>query len=148
MSPPLPLRVHTRTCSRIRIRRAGPLIAATTSLTVGLGIVAAVDPERPGHYPVCPFLFLTGYYCPACGSLRAVHALLHGDPMLAMHRNPLLVAALPLLVAGYVWWGRRLVLGGPPRSRPMPRWASWGLPAVLIAFGVLRNLPALSWLAP
>jgi hypothetical protein len=39
---------------------AGATLAATT-------YVGAVDPNEGGHYPACPFLALTGLYCPACG---------------------------------------------------------------------------------
>ncbi|HEX2810922.1 MAG TPA: DUF2752 domain-containing protein [Kineosporiaceae bacterium] len=133
---------------RARIRRLGPLAAVTASTAIGVGVVAAVDPEPPGHHPICPLLILTGYYCPACGSLRAVHALTRADLHLAVDRNPLLVACLPFLLAAYLCWARRLVLGHPSRTGPAPRWVSWGLPALLIGFGVLRNVPALSWLAP
>jgi hypothetical protein len=126
------------------------VVAASTAIIAG--VVATVDPEQAGHYPICPFLFLTGYYCPACGSLRAVHALLRGDVGHAVDRNPLLVAAVPFVLAGYLAWVGRLIAGRPPGRGPAPRWMSralsWGLPAVLIVFGVLRNVPALSWLAP
>jgi hypothetical protein len=133
---------------RTWMRRLGPLAVVTASVVAGVGVVVAVDPEQPGHYPVCPFLVITGWYCPACGSLRAVHALLRGDLKHAADRNSLLVVALPFLVAGYLQWARRLVMGLPPGNRPPSRWMSWGLPAVLIGFGVLRNVPVLSWLAP
>ena len=42
----------------------------------------------PGHYPTCPFLAITGWYCPGCGSLRAVHDLLHGDLAGAVRPQP------------------------------------------------------------
>ena len=110
--------------------------------------VAAIDPEEPGHYPTCPFLSMTGWWCPGCGSLRAVHALAHGDLGTAIDRNVLTVLAVPALVLAWVAWLRRTVTG-----RPRPRWAApsaalWGLLATIVAFWVLRNVPAGSWLAP
>ena len=48
-------------------------------VAVALATLATVDPNQPGHYPTCPFLATTGFYCPGCGALRAVHDLLHGE---------------------------------------------------------------------
>lgn len=36
------------------------------------------DPENSNSiFLKCPFLFLTGFYCPGCGSQRAIHDLVH-----------------------------------------------------------------------
>ena len=40
----------------------------------------------------------------------------------------------------------RRARGLPPR--PVPAWIGWLGLAVVVAFGVLRNLPAFAWLAP
>lgn len=134
-------------------RLAGPVTLGAAAL-VGTALVALVDPGQPGHYPSCPFLVLTGWYCPGCGGLRAVHALTHGDLATAVDRNALLVALLPLAVPAYLWWLRR------SWQAPLPRAAARALPPgvrywtagvawiVLVVFGVLRNLPAGAWLAP
>ena len=113
----------------------------------GVAYLGAVDPNEAGHYPTCPFLELTGLYCPGCGSLRALHALAHGDVGTALARNPLMVASLPLLAFVWLAWVRRAVTG---RSREWaaPPSAVWTLLAVVIAFAVLRNLPGFTWLAP
>lgn len=113
----------------------------------GVVLVAAVDPEQPGHYPLCPTLALTGFYCPGCGGLRAVHALAHGDLGLAMQRNPVVVIGLPILLWAYLAWVRRRALGRVATWYPPAR-LMWGLFAVLAVFTVLRNLPAFTWLAP
>src|SRR5690606_2629375 len=44
-----------------------------------VGFYGLVDPAT-GILPSCPFYTLTHWYCPGCGSQRALHALLHGDP--------------------------------------------------------------------
>jgi hypothetical protein len=109
--------------------------------------VADVNPEQPGHYPVCPTLALTGFYCPGCGGLRAVHALAHGDLALALHRNPLIVLAVPFLAWAYVAWLRRRVLGRAATWYPQPA-LMWSVLAVVAGFTLLRNLPGFGWLAP
>jgi hypothetical protein len=48
-------------------------------------------------YPPCPFLYLTGYYCPGCGTSRAFHQLLHGNIINAFNLNPLMVICIPLI---------------------------------------------------
>ena len=124
---------------------AGATVAAATA------VVALVSPEQPGTYPVCPFHAVTGWWCPGCGSLRAVHALATGDLATAVERNVLLVLAAPVLVVAWAAWLRRTITG---RSRrPLAdvstgRRAAWVVVATVFAFWVLRNLPAGSWLAP
>ena len=55
------------------------------------GLVAAFDPATTWWFPSCPFYALTGWLCPLCGSLRAVHALLRGAPFAAITLNPLVI---------------------------------------------------------
>jgi hypothetical protein len=131
------------------IRRPGPL---QPLMTAAAGLAAAtyigvVDPNEQGHYPGCPFLLLTGYYCPGCGSTRAVHAVVNGDLGEALDRNPLTVLLLPFLM--WVWgsWLYRSITGRQNRD-PAPPWAVWGLVVAVSAFWVLRNLSGFSWLAP
>jgi hypothetical protein len=72
---------------------------------------------------------VTGLDCPFCGANRATFRLLRGDIVGALDLNALFVLALPVLAF--------LTL----RKRPIP----WPVLAVLlVGFGVLRNVPALS----
>ncbi|WP_455603345.1 DUF2752 domain-containing protein [Cellulosimicrobium funkei] len=119
----------------------GALVAAATAY------VGAVDPNRPGHYVTCPLLALTGLACPGCGGLRATHDLVHLDLAAAWSMNPLWVVVAPLLV---VLLCRGLVRAWRGRPGPrVPAWVAWTSLAVLVLFGVLRNVPALvPWLGP
>jgi hypothetical protein len=133
-------------------RRAAALRApltvagATLAATVYVG---TVDPNEGGHYPSCPFLALTGLYCPFCGSLRAVHALAHGDLPRALGLNVLTVVGLAVLVARWVVWVVRAGRGSHVGGRAaVPRGTGAVLLVVAVAFGVLRNLPVGSALAP
>ncbi|HET8613955.1 MAG TPA: DUF2752 domain-containing protein [Actinomycetales bacterium] len=127
-------------------RSAVPL-ATAASAVAALALVASVDPNEPGHYPTCPFLALTGWFCPGCGSLRALHALAHGDVREALARNPLMVLTVPVLVVWWVGWLLRTVRAHP-RRRVAPAWSIWALLVVVIAFGIVRNLPGGAFLAP
>jgi hypothetical protein len=112
-----------------------------------VAVVGAVDPNEPGHYPTCPFLAVTGWFCPGCGSLRAIHALAHGDLREALARNPLTVVTVLALV---VWWAAWFVraVHARPRRWLAPAWAIWAMVAVIIFFAVARNLPGAQFLAP
>jgi len=130
----------------VRPTLAGPLGVAALAVAA-VGVVAVVDPNEAGHYPTCPFLALTGLACPGCGSLRAVHALAHGDVGTALGLNLLTVLAVVPLV---VIWARWLVRSrtGASRRTVAPAPLLWGMLVLVVAFGVLRNLPAFAWLAP
>ena len=125
-----------------------PVASATAAAVLGVATLAAVDPNRPGHFPGCPFLLISGFYCPGCGSLRAVHDLAHADLAGALARNPLAVAFVPfLLYALGLAWAR--ALGRTDRSlTEIPAPVVWGLLAVVLGYGVLRNLPGWTWLSP
>lgn len=123
----------------------GTLLAAAATVA-GTALVALRDPHVPGSYGYCPLYLLTGLYCPACGALRATHDLAHLDLAGAWAANPLWVLVAPLVVVGWAVVVVRRLRGAAPR--PLPVWAGWAALAVVAAFGVLRNVPALAWLAP
>ena len=112
--------------------------------------VYTVDPRTPGNYPLCLFLFLTGCYCPGCGTLRALHALIHGDPRSALGYNLLSVVTLPSLGAAYTYGlVREIGLPRLPRMSFSPHLA-WATLVIILAFWALRNVPLypLTMLAP
>jgi hypothetical protein len=122
--------------------------AVTTAGLAAATLLATVDPHEPGHYPTCPFLATTGFYCPGCGSLRATNSLLHGHLTGALDRNPLAVVMLPLVLAAWVVWGLRLagLTAWTPTAIPA-RWI-WVLLTAIVAFWILRNIPGWAFLSP
>jgi Protein of unknown function (DUF2752) len=129
-------------------RLSRPIVAAAAG---ALAVTAVVlrDPHVSGSWGVCPFLALTGFYCPACGGLRAVNDLAQGRLAAAVDSNLLVVAMVTY--AALVWgaWTHARIRGTQFAYR---RWLSPALMAALVViavvFAVLRNLPAGSWLAP
>ncbi len=122
--------------------------ATTAGAVAAAAVLATVDPNEPGHYPTCPFLAATDLYCPGCGSLRATHALLTGDPLTAIDRNPLAVILLPAVLASWVVWGLRLSGHTTWTTTHIPaRWI-WVLFWVVITYWIVRNIPGLTWLSP
>jgi hypothetical protein len=127
--------------------RTGRPALVAASAAAALAWVGTVDPNEPGHYPTCPFLAVTGWFCPGCGSLRALHALVHGDLRSALARNPLMVITVPALA---LWWAAWLVRAVRQRSRrwAAPAWSIWALLVVVLVFAVARNVPGAELLAP
>jgi hypothetical protein len=92
---------------------------------------------------------MTGLWCPGCGLTRATHAVLRGDVGQAFGYNLLFPLFLGAIVVGWLAW-MRTALGRAPIGwlTRAPRWTGPAAALVLIAFGVLRNVDALSVLAP
>lgn len=63
-----------------------------------LALLYRYNPLDGWFYPRCPFFSLTGWQCPGCGTLRALHCLLHGRIAEAWDFNPAMMIALPVLV--------------------------------------------------
>ncbi len=71
-------------------------------MMVFLGILSLyffLDPTVYNFFPKCPFLRLTGFQCPGCGSQRAVHQILRGNLLTGIRHNYLFLVLF--LVLGY-----------------------------------------------
>jgi hypothetical protein len=131
-----------------RERVTAPLLVAGAVLAASV-VLHQRDPHQSGSYLFCPWLVLTGTYCPGCGGLRAVDDLTHGDLAAAASSNLLLVAALPVALVMWTRW----FLG---RWRGVRRSVDQRLAVVLasllgvvsLVFWVVRNLPGMEWLLP
>lgn len=106
------------------------------------------DPHAEGSWGICPTAAM-GLACPGCGGLRAVNDLTNLQLVDAASSNLLFVASIPLLVYAFYRWTAGRWTGRPwePSNRVLTT-----LPVVLVvlmvAFTVLRNTGAGSWLAP
>ncbi|MFB6570791.1 DUF2752 domain-containing protein [Streptomyces noursei] len=130
------------------LRRLAAPVGTLAAVTAAFAWVGAVDPNEPGHYPVCPLLHLTGLLCPACGGLRSAHAVAHGDLVAALGANAPAVAGYAAFALFWLVWLARAARGLPtagPRPRPV-HW--WALGTLLLAFTVVRNLPLGAGLRP
>ncbi|MDH6127159.1 DUF2752 domain-containing protein [Kitasatospora sp. GP82] len=130
------------------VRRVSRPLAALVAVGLPTLYVAAVDPNSPGHYPACPVLQATGWWCPGCGGLRCVHALTRGDLTTAGHDNLLVLLLAGLLGVLWLRWSWAALTGGrAPRFGIGLRGAVL-LTLVLVLFMVVRNLPIGAGLAP
>lgn len=120
-----------------KILNLGLLIIVT-----GLAILFFVlDPSKNAIFPKCMFHSITGYYCPGCGSQRAIHSLLHLNIAGVVHYNFLFLPAMLLIIYHYL-------------HPILNRIFHWKLPnlfyfkytpliilGVVIVFWILRNIP-------
>ena len=116
-----------------------------------LALVIHLGDAGATSFPACPFYAMTGLYCPGCGTLRCLHALLHGDLRSAMGFNAMTVLLAPVLLAAWLSVGVAAFRGrGSPKLWVAPRWIGLSLAGALGLFWLLRNVPvdAFSWMAP
>ena len=119
------------------------------------GLVFAVvlhtaDPSE-ASFPVCPFYATTDLYCPGCGTLRCLHALLHADLRSAIGYNALTVLVAPILVVAWLSAGLAGIRGRQlSRGWAASRWTGWPIGVAFGLFWILRNLSfaPFNWLAP
>jgi hypothetical protein len=76
----------------------GAMLAAVTALAAVLA-AGWTGAGFPG--PACPFRAWTGWPCLGCGSTRMLVALVHGEPAVALARNPLAFVGLVAVMG----WG-------------------------------------------
>ena len=127
-------------------QRFRPLAAVgLISLAAAGAILFFFDPARYAFYPNCFLRSITGLNCPGCGSLRAIHALLHGDIIAAARLNLLLVLAV--LVG--LWFATKkgvAWLRGASVSFDVDRAWLWSFVILAAVFTVVRNLPGFDWM--
>ncbi|CAK7285435.1 conserved membrane hypothetical protein [Streptomyces misionensis JCM 4497] len=131
-----------------RWRRLAAPAGVFAAVAGAFAYVGAVDPGRPGHYPVCPLYRFTGLYCPGCGGLRSAHAFVHGDLPAALHDNAPAVAAYAVLAVLWLVWAARSWRGRPAPRIDLRPLQAWSIAALLLVFSVVRNLPFGAWLHP
>lgn len=115
---------------------------------IAIVVIAAVaviyfmyDPAESEYFPKCPFYALTGLKCPGCGSQRAIHQLFNGNIGGAFIVHPILVLAIPYLLAAVYFE----YMGGKKRY-PVMRKRLFGakacitILAIVIVYWILRNI--------
>ncbi|MCY0960302.1 DUF2752 domain-containing protein [Streptomyces sp. H27-H5] len=139
--PPAPARAS-------RARNLAAPVLTLAGVAAAFAYVGAVDPNEPGHYPVCPLFRLTGILCPGCGGLRSAHAFARGDLLTALGANAAAVVGYVLFAAFTAVWLARAWRGAPaPRIALKPAYW-WVFGALMLTFAIVRNLPFGSALAP
>src|SRR3954449_5945916 len=123
-----------------RLRRIAPPLLLAGGLLAASVALHVRDPHQSGSWGYCPWLILTGTYCPGCGGLRAVNDLTDGDVAAAASSNLLFVVSIPFLVLA---WTRTMVDRWRGVVRPISSrrhvLLACSFAVVALAFCVLRN---------
>lgn len=121
--------------------KIGKKVLLTTVVICLIIVYGKFHPETSGVFPKCPFLSLTGYECPGCGSQRAIHYLLNGKIGSAFNANALLILFIPYILLGFIFdlfrfknktllKIRRILYGTT---------AIWVVFSIVVLFWILRN---------
>jgi len=110
--------------------------------SVLLILYGTLNPEENPYFPKCPFLLITGYKCPGCGSQRAIHCLLNFDIVSAFRENALMMISIPYILGGIFFDTIKV----PGKKTLKWRKILYGRNAIILilviifAFWILRNL--------
>lgn len=127
-----------------RVRNIGKMC-----LLLGMiGIVYSIWCQTTGIAIPCFVYQTTGYYCPGCGVSRMCLALLRGNLRQAAECNLALFFVFPILLFVFGVSAYRYILTGKWEQKKWQDRILLILLIGLILFGVLRNLPYFSFLAP
>lgn len=124
------------------VERILKLAFVSVLVCVALFVLFVFNPASSSIFVPCPFHRLTGLYCPGCGSLRAIHQLLHGNLPAAFGLNPLMVLSLPFLGYWFISCGVLAVRNRPLASIIIPSFCIWLILVIILLFWILRNIGA------
>ena len=117
-----------------------PLLLAIILILGGsvLAVYYVYNPASSSFFLSCPTYSIFGFYCPGCGSQRALHYFLHGHFSKAFQYNALFAIFFPLSLLyalyGAVYRKWRITLLSKKRRVILAL-------VVVIAYTVVRNLP-------
>lgn len=129
-----------------RIFQAGLLV-----IIVALAVLFfLLNPSDYQLFPRCIFNSLTGYYCPGCGSQRAIHSLLHLNFAGVVSYNFLFLPAVLAIAYHYLHPLLNKKFGWKLPNILYKKYTPWIIFAIVLIFWILRNLPVypFSILAP
>ena len=120
------------------VKRRNKVITVALIL-VGIGAAYAVFYRLTGFGIPCVFHLITGLECPGCGSTRMLVSMTKLEFAEAFHYNPAIFCMLPLMTAVAARYIYLYIKYGRIRDKWADR-AVWAMIAVLLVFGVLRNI--------
>lgn len=106
---------------------------------IALLLLGLFNPEQY-HFPRCPFLSLTGFKCPGCGSQRAMHYLLHGDVMAAARMNLLFIPGIIYAGTGFLLSAMEPKGWEEIQKKWYGRNAAWIAFVIIVVFWIGRNV--------
>ena len=93
----------------------------------------------------CVLYEVTGLYCPGCGITRAILSLMEGEFYQAFRYNPIIFIDVPLIIITSII---DFIFKNNKKVRKVTNVIYIMLLIITLIFGVLRNIPYFSFLAP
>jgi len=129
-------------------KRSAVLIAAAALAAAAL-LYLYFTPEGAGAGIPCLVHYFTGFYCCGCGGSRALRSVLHFDFYQALRYNAVFTVLFPFLGVYFAALGISYVRFGKDKiSSKVPKGVVWVFVAFAVVYGILRNVPGFSFLAP
>lgn len=101
-----------------------------------------------GQAPPCIFHSITGFYCPGCGSGRMFLSIFRLDLYQAFRYNPAVFAMLPVFSVIFIIHMIAYLRNKKMVISKLEKAILIFLTVILILFGIARNLPIFTYLAP
>lgn len=96
----------------------------------------------------CPLHFFTGIYCPGCGVTRMFVNMFHREIYKAFRSNCAVFLCLPFLAVFFLIRAYGYIKTGVPTYNTPMKIMATAMAALLLIFGLLRNIPQFYFLAP
>lgn len=93
----------------------------------------------------CVFYEITGLYCPGCGITRSILSLIDGNIYQAFRYNPIIFIDIPLIMITSII---DFIYKDNKKVKKVTNVIYIMLLIITLVFGVLRNIPYFSFLAP
>lgn len=93
----------------------------------------------------CVFYEITGLYCPGCGITRSILSLIDGNIYQAFRYNPIIFIDIPLIMITSII---DFIYKDNKKVKKVTNAIYIMLLIITLVFGVLRNIPYFSFLAP
>lgn len=106
-----------------------------------LSLYFFIDPSTTAFFPKCPFLSLTGIYCPGCGSQRAIHHILQGHILTGIRHNYMFLLVIVVLSYQAIIFiinklGKKTYNNLLHKSK-----TTYTILVLVILFWIMRNIP-------
>lgn len=131
---------------RLKRQRFRKLLFLTCILSLFLVSLCILNACGYTSIQFCLFNKITSLNCPACGSTRMVVSLLNGRVYQAFRYNTFIFISIPYIIIMYIRCSISYVLTGRLSKAICKSLLVYMI--LLILFGIIRNLPMFSSLAP
>ncbi|ADL53557.1 hypothetical protein Clocel_3891 [Clostridium cellulovorans 743B] len=123
----------------IKVQRTITIIVLVI-ICCGAVLLYKFNPSKVNIFPPCLFKKITGFYCPGCGSTRAIHALLNLNIWQAFRYNMLMVTLLPYMVYEMTAIILKILFNKEIPRIPMNGKVIYALLITIILYWLFRNI--------